>query len=61
MVSIPVDVLREILENLGRGDLTKICLVNKICCSCSQDVLYRDVSGETLLCRTLAQSTYLAR
>jgi hypothetical protein len=61
MPSIPVDVLREILEHLDRADLTKICLLNKICCSCAQDVLYRDISGGILLCRTLAQSTHLAR
>jgi hypothetical protein len=50
-----------ILEHLDRADLTKTCLVNKICCSCSQDVLYRDVDGGLLLCRTLARSTHLAR
>jgi hypothetical protein len=61
MLSIPVDVLRKILEYVDRGDLTKMCLLNKICCSCSQDVLYRDVSGGRLLCRTLAHSTHLAR
>src|SRR5277367_5193000 len=61
MLSIPVDVLREILEHLGPADLAKICPVNKICCSCSQDVLYRNVSDGKLLCRTLAQSTDLAR
>jgi len=61
MVSIPVEVLLMILEHLSRRDLAKMCLVNKICCSYSQDVLYRDVSGETLLCRMLAQSTHLAR
>src|ERR1700728_143518 len=61
MLSIPVEVLLMILEHLGPADLTKTCLLNKICCSCSQDVLYRDVSGGELLCRTLAQSTHLAR
>ena len=61
MVSIPVDVLREILEHLGKADLAKICLLNKICCSYSQDVLYRDLSCGELLCRTLAESTNLAR
>jgi hypothetical protein len=50
-----------ILEHLGPADLTKTCLLNKICCSCSQDVLYRDVDGGTHLCRTLAESTDLAR
>jgi hypothetical protein len=39
--------------------------VNKICCSCSQDVLYRDIQCDTRMfeCihRTLAQSTHLVR
>jgi hypothetical protein len=62
MLSIPVEILRMILEHLGRGDLTKTCLLNKICCSCSQDVLYHNVDGGILAaCRTLAQSTHLAR
>src|SRR6202021_2357968 len=62
MISIPVDILRAILEHLDRGDLAKICLLNKICCSCSQDILYRDlVFPNILVCRTLAQSTHLAR
>jgi hypothetical protein len=61
MLSIPVDVLREILQYLGRASLAKMCLLNKICCSCSQDVLYRNVYGGILLCRTLAESTDLAR
>jgi len=61
-ISIPVDILRVILEHLDRGDLTKICLLNKICCSCSQDVLYRDIYfPDILVCHTLAQSTHLAR
>jgi hypothetical protein len=61
-ISIPVDILRAILEHLNRGDLTKICLLNKICCSCSQDVLYRDIdASSSLVCPTLAQSTHLAR
>src|ERR1700728_4615386 len=42
-ISIPVDILRIILEHLDQDDLAKICLLNKICCSCSQDVLYRDI------------------
>jgi hypothetical protein len=68
MSAIPVDVLREILEHVptdipqGRADLATLCRVNKIFCSCSQDVLYRDIyepnKGVTL---TLARSTYLAR
>jgi len=61
MPSIPVDVLREILEHVDKNDLATICRVNKICCSCSQNVLYREISGDALLIQTLAQSTDLAR
>jgi len=62
MSSIPVDILRIILEHLDQGDLTRMCLLNKICCSCSQDILYRDIYlPRSLLCHTLAQSTHLAR
>src|SRR6202035_3140452 len=61
-ISIPVDILRVILEHLDQGDLAKICLLNKICCSCSQDVLYRDIDlSNILICHTLAQATHLAR
>jgi hypothetical protein len=61
-ISIPVDILRAILEHLDPGDLTRICLLNKICCSCSQDVLYCDIDFPKIpVCRTLAQSTHLAR
>jgi hypothetical protein len=61
-ISIPVDILRIILEHLDRGDLARICLLNKICCSCSQDILYRNIyCPRTLICHTLAQSTHLAR
>ena len=65
MPSIPVDILRLILEHVDRADLAKICLLNKICCSCSQDVLYREIDQEiatvTNVCRTLARSTHLAK
>jgi hypothetical protein len=69
MPSIPVDVFRLILEHADRADLAKICLLNKICCSCSQDVLYREIllyreiDRSTLIsvCQTLAQSTHLAK
>jgi hypothetical protein len=60
MPSIPVDVFRLILEHVDRADLVKICLLNKICCSCSQDVLYREIGGG-IVCLTLAQSTHLAQ
>jgi hypothetical protein len=66
MPSIPVDVLREILEHVGRADLATICQLNKICCSYSQDVLYRHIyleseNAEFRLHQTLAQSTHLAK
>jgi hypothetical protein len=64
MPSIPVDILRLILDNVDKADLLTICLLNKICCSCSQDVLYRDIivggSLNTRVIQTLAQSTHLA-
>jgi hypothetical protein len=65
---IPVDVLRDILEHVDKAGLATMCLVNKICCSCSQDVLYRDIQGDSsmfdmfyCIYRTLAQSAHLAR
>jgi F-box domain len=62
MPSIPVDVLREILEHVDKNDLATLCRVNKICCSCSQGVLYRAIHTDSnLVIRTLAQSTDLAR
>src|ERR1700733_3857091 len=63
MPSIPVDVLRMILEHVDKANLAKICLLNKICCSCSQDVLYRKISPKTPIgvVQTLAHSTDLAR
>jgi hypothetical protein len=64
MSSIPVDVLRLILEHVDDKDLLTICLLNKICCSCSQDIIYRDIyfqdTQQNDLCRTLARSTHLA-
>jgi F-box domain len=61
MPSIPVDVLREILEHVDKADLVTLCQVSKICCSCSQDLLYRDIYGDARVVQTLAQSTDLAR
>jgi hypothetical protein len=62
MTSIPVDILRAILEHLDQADLAKIYRLNKICCSCSQHILYREVLLESdLVCRILAQSTHHAR
>src|SRR5580692_3080181 len=61
MPSIPVDVLREILKHVRYADLPTLCRVNKIFCSCSQNVLYRELYGNAHAIQTLAQSTDLAR
>jgi hypothetical protein len=61
MPSIPVDVLREILEHVRKSDLATLCRVNKIFCSCSQDVLYREIEDQDDAIQTLAQSPDLAR
>jgi hypothetical protein len=64
MPSIPVDVLREILEHVDKADLATLCQVNKICCSCSRDVLYRNIrvfNSHSRVTQTLAQSTDLAK
>ena len=62
MDPIPVDILRNILEHVDRAGLLKMCLLNKICCSCSQDVLYRDViAGNGGIGQTLVNSSHLAR
>jgi hypothetical protein len=61
MPSIPVDVLREILEHVDKAGLATLCQVSKICCSCSQDALYRDILGDARVIQTLARSTDLAR
>jgi F-box domain len=64
MPSIPIDVLLEILEHVSETDLATLCRVSKIFCSCSRDVLYREIycrrRGERVI-STLAQSTDLAR
>jgi hypothetical protein len=63
MPSIPIDVLREILEHVDeKKDLATLCRVNKIVCSCSQDILYREIAnGDCDAIDTLAESTDLAR
>src|ERR1700728_2410553 len=66
MPSIPIDILLLILDHVDKADLLTICSLNKLCCSCSQGVLYRDIKIDQLragkqVCRTLAQSTHLAR
>jgi hypothetical protein len=62
---IPVDVLRDILDYVGKADLATMCRVSRICCSCAQDVLYRDICvGDSIVSNVqqmLAQSTHLAR
>jgi hypothetical protein len=65
--SIPVDVLYHILEHVDKASLVNICLVNKVCCSCSRDILYRHIRidgrhfSSTKLCQTLSRSTHLAK
>ena len=63
--TIPVDVLRAILDHVDKADLVTICQLNKICCSCSQDFLYRNITilhaTQSPICQTLAQSAHLAR
>jgi len=62
MPSIPVDVLREILEHVDKNDLPALCRVNKVCCSYSRDVLYRNIyHSDKRVTLTLARSTVLAR
>jgi hypothetical protein len=63
MPSIPIDVLREILEHVDEiDDLATLCRVNKIFCFCSRDVLYREIEDEDeRVIQTLSQSTDLAR
>jgi F-box domain len=62
MPSIPIDVLLEILEHVCETDLATLCRVNKIFCSYSRDVLYREIRvQDTRVVPTLAQSTDLAR
>jgi hypothetical protein len=62
MPSIPIDILRDILEHIDLPDLVTLCQVNKIFCSCSQDVLYRAIDTlDTRVIRTLASSTHLAK
>jgi len=59
---IPVDVLQDILDHVDKEGLAIMCRVNKICCSCSQDVLYRDIYFKgARVQQTLAQSPHLAR
>jgi hypothetical protein len=61
MSSIPVDVLQEILKHVRHADLPALCRVNKVCCSYSRDVLYRELYGGSHFIQTIARSTDLAR
>jgi hypothetical protein len=65
MPEISVDVLRDILDYVDKADLATMCRVSKIFCSCSQDVLYRDICVEESIGprvhHTLARSAHLAR
>jgi hypothetical protein len=62
--AIPVDILRTILDHVDKEDLLTICQLNKRCCSCSQDIIYRNIKiqsfDQLLILRTLAQSAHLA-
>jgi hypothetical protein len=61
---LSVEVLQLILENVDKADLVAVCQANKVCCSCSQDILYRNIQVQTdsqfQVCQTLADSTHLA-
>ena len=62
MSSIPIDILREILDHVRKADLATLCRVNKTVCSYSRDVLYREIHNEDIcVIQTLAKSTDLAR
>jgi F-box domain len=62
MPSIPVDVLQMILEHVNEADLVTLCQVNRICCSCAQDVLYRNITAhDPRVIQILARSTDLAK
>jgi F-box domain len=62
MLTIPVDVLREILEHVRKSDLATLCRVNKTFYSCWQNVLYRKIyRRDKRVIPTLARSIDLAR
>ena len=41
--NLPIDVLLMILDHVDEADLVTVCQVNKVCCSCSQGILYRNI------------------
>jgi hypothetical protein len=62
VMPFPVDVLLVIIEHVDKATLVKMCRLNKVCCSYSQDILYREISARsTHVTQTLARSTHLAR
>jgi hypothetical protein len=65
MPSFPIDILLHILEHVKEADLLTICLLNRICCSCAQDVLYRNILVSNIshvpILQTLTDSTHLAK
>jgi hypothetical protein len=68
MPSISIDVLHLILEHADKASLVKMCLLNKVCYSCSRAILYRDirVNGKhhfysTKVFETLNKSPHLAK
>ena len=62
---LSVEVLQMILENVDTISLATVCQVNRLCCACAQDVLYRNINIQSRnalkVIRTLAQSTHLSR
>ena len=63
--NIPVDILPIILENLDKPDQATVCRLNKVCCACSQPILFRDIhirefDKGVAVCRTLSRSPHLA-
>jgi len=62
---LSIEVLQMILENVDQADLATVCQVNRICCACAQELLYRNISVLSIhtlkAIRTLARSTHLSR
>jgi hypothetical protein len=62
---LSIEVLQMILENVDKAGLATVCQVNRICCTCAQDILYRNIDIQSTnalkVIRTLAQSTHLSR
>jgi hypothetical protein len=62
---IPIDILPIILENLDKPDIATVCRLNKVCCACSQPILFRDIhirecNKGLAVCWTLSRSPHLA-